>query len=132
MSTVELTIDMDSKCSECGALGACNNGRCLSCNSKRINGYHMSTRQNTEAAEAIRQKVIDMVDSLLTKNMNEIEAVRKRLLLLEEPEGMSLSFSVKMTCDVFPTIEVGIKYSETYKDSICSDVTNPAQRKLAI
>jgi len=91
----------------------------------------MSNKQD-EAPEAIRQKVIGMVDSLLTKNMNEIEAVRKRLLLLEEPEGMSLSFSVKMTCDVFPTIEVGIKYSETYKDSICSDVTNPAQRKLAI
>ncbi len=33
---VDITIDMDAKCRRCGHLGACNNGYCLKCNTKRL------------------------------------------------------------------------------------------------
>ena len=40
MDSVTIEINMDKKCSRCGKPGACQNGLCLDCITKRvIDGY---------------------------------------------------------------------------------------------
>jgi hypothetical protein len=44
METPTITIDTDKDCSRCGKLGACNNGLCLECISKRIGTVKTESR----------------------------------------------------------------------------------------
>ena len=42
-----IEIDMDKKCSDCGKGGACQNGLCLSCVSKRITAKYAMKKVET-------------------------------------------------------------------------------------
>ena len=86
----------------------------------------------TNVAEAIRDKIMILVDNVLTRNMSDIETVRKRLLALEEPEEMAIALAIKLTAEQVPRASVKLTYSERYTDSISAPVEDPAQGKLEI
>jgi len=86
----------------------------------------------TAIAEAIRDKVMNLVDYVLTRNMSDIETVRKRLLALEEPEEMAIALAIKLTAEQVPSASVKLTYSERYTDSVSAPVEDPIQAKLVL
>lgn len=85
---------------------------------------------DVQIAECIAIKIEELVDQVLVRNITEIERIRQKLLGLDEPEGVTLSFSVSMSPERFPTVEVKVSYSERHKDALASPVDDPTQGKL--
>jgi len=48
-----ITIDFDQKCKWCGKKGACQNGLCLPCNTKRLKKSLKHHRKSNAESEAL-------------------------------------------------------------------------------
>ena len=52
---VNITINYDKKCIECGKKGALENGLCLNCTSKALEGKPMKTRVGQSISKKFRR-----------------------------------------------------------------------------
>jgi len=94
MAIPEIKIDMDKKCTRCGAAGACENGYCMKCTAKLITEMAVGP----QTLRMIKQQI----DGLFQTYQRGIDRAIKG-------NGNELSVSFKVELKVFANNQVGVQ-----------------------
>lgn len=125
-----IEVKLDNKCTSCGRPGTFTNGLCMQCTAAMI--ASSVSEEEVALVDAWITKTCNLIHSVLVRNAGGIEKIRRRMMALEEPEGAKLSLAVGLSPELTPKIEVGLRYSETYKDEVEGIADNPEQGRLEL